>query len=222
MGYCKFFILFQAPILDCGLYANERCSATAAALVKTSFIPSYGHTGDWLWDSRNLTIWTVVESNIGIIAGNLPCLKPLFRAVLGSTYGRGSRKTYAPQYGYGSRPYGAGTRQSGVPGKGWGTLASNRTTDGERDLSSSYGQKESYLLTTINADRDIKAKSRSSVNGEEGERTGKSSVESLTRGGMSGRLGGIKVDTEVNIVESHSPLDFGFDDANKREKKDMV
>ena len=35
-------------------------SATAAALIKTSFLPSYGRTGDWLWDSRNLTIWTAV------------------------------------------------------------------------------------------------------------------------------------------------------------------
>ena len=199
-------------------------SATAAALIKTSFLPSYGRTGDWLWDSRNLTIWTAVESNIGIIAGNLPCLKPLFRAVLGSTYGRGSRKTSAPQYGYGSRPYGAGTRQSGVPGNGWGTLASNRTADGERDrdLPRAYGQKESFLLTTINADRDFRANPGSSVSGEEGQSTGKSSVESLTRGGTSGGLGGIKVDTEVNVVESHSPLDFEFDDANQRERKDMV
>lgn len=197
-------------------------SATAAALVKTSFLPSYGKTGDWLWDSRNLTIWTVVESNIGIIAGNLPCLKPLFRVVLGSTYGHGSRRRTVPQYGYGSRPYGAGTRQSGA--KGWGTLASNKTGegDGDRDLPRAYG-KESYMLTTINADRDFKTKSGApSTSGEEGESTGKSSTESLHRGHTSGGLGGIKVDTEVNVVESHSPLDFGFEDVVRRERKDMV
>ena len=127
-------------------------SATAAALVKTSYIPSYGKTGDWMWDSRDLTIWTVVECNTGIVAGNLPCLKPLFRVVLGSTYGRGSRKASAPAYGYGSRRYGAGTRQSGTHSKGWGTLASNNTAKGE-----AYGKTgEGYMLTTINAERDGK------------------------------------------------------------------
>ena len=73
--------------------ANHKHSATVAALIKVSFLSSYGKTGDWLWDSRNLTIWTVIESNIGIVAGNLPCLKPLFRAALGATYGRGTRKS---------------------------------------------------------------------------------------------------------------------------------
>lgn len=197
-------------------------SATAAALVKTSCIPSYGKTGDWLWDSRDLTIWTVVECNTGIVAGNLPCLKPLFRVVLGSTYGRGSRKASAPAYGYGSRPYGAGTRQSGAHSKGWGTLASNNTAKGE-----AYGKAgESYMLTTINAERDGKTGRQSpSASGEASERSGKSSTESLRRGqSNTGGLGGIKVDTEVNVVESHSPLEFGFDgiDAHRREKKDMV
>jgi hypothetical protein len=34
-------------------------SACAAAMVKTSFLINYGKTGDFLWDSTNLTIWTV-------------------------------------------------------------------------------------------------------------------------------------------------------------------
>ena len=55
--------------------------ATAAAFVKLSYLPAYGREGDLLWDSRNMTIWTVIECNVGIIAGNLPCLKPLFRTI---------------------------------------------------------------------------------------------------------------------------------------------
>lgn len=151
-------------------------------MVRISFLLSYGKTGDWLWDSRNLTIWTVAECNIGNVAGNLPCLKPLFRVVLGSTYGRGSRKTTAPQYGIGNRPHGAGTGRQSVDAKVWGTLASNRTTDGDCDLPRSYGAKESFLLTKINADRDFKSSSGSPTTlGEEGERTGESSIESLIR-----------------------------------------
>jgi hypothetical protein len=34
-------------------------SACAAATVKLSFLVNYGKTGDFLWDSANLTIWTV-------------------------------------------------------------------------------------------------------------------------------------------------------------------
>jgi hypothetical protein len=195
--------------------------------VKASCIPSYGQEGDWLWDSRNLTIWTVVECNTGIVAGNLPCLKPLFRVVLGSTYGRGSRKTTGPQYGYGSRKYGAGTRQSGA--KGWGTLASNNTgkgegRDGDIDGLRAYEKMgEGYMLTTINAERDIRTRSRTpSVGREEGESAEKKSTESLHQGRTSGGLGGIKVDTEVNVVESRSSLDSDFQVVNWRERKDMV
>ena len=32
-------------------------SACAAAIVKSGFIANYGKSGDFLWDSTNLTIW---------------------------------------------------------------------------------------------------------------------------------------------------------------------
>jgi hypothetical protein len=38
---------------------NIFSSACAAAMVKTSYIVNYGKTGDFLWDSANLTIWIV-------------------------------------------------------------------------------------------------------------------------------------------------------------------
>ncbi|CAI7572123.1 unnamed protein product [Penicillium bialowiezense] len=66
--------------------------ACAAAFVKLSILPSYGRTGDFLWDYTNLTIWVVTECNTGIIAGSLPTLKPLFKKVLG-TYGSRSKTT---------------------------------------------------------------------------------------------------------------------------------
>lgn len=46
---------------------NELYSACAASIVKFTYLPSYGKTGDFLWDSRNLTIWSVVEGNLGIL-----------------------------------------------------------------------------------------------------------------------------------------------------------
>lgn len=187
--------------------------------MKASYISTYGRTGDWLWDSRNLTIWTVVESNIGIIAGNLPCLKPLFRVVLGSTYGRGSR---AQKYNYGSRSQGVSAKHN-ASSKGWSTLSSKRTIDGESDLPRNHGPKQTFLLTTINAEHDLRAKlgpPNTNASGAEGASTGKDSLESLTRGYNGAGLGKIHVDTEVNVVQSHSPLDTSFE--NRRERKEMI
>ncbi|KAJ5193983.1 hypothetical protein N7491_001314 [Penicillium cf. griseofulvum] len=82
-------------ILGLGIFA------CAASFVKLSILPNYGKTGDFLWDSTNLTIWVVTECNIGIIAGNLPTLKPLFKTVLG-TYG--SRTKTTREY-FGSKQY---------------------------------------------------------------------------------------------------------------------
>ncbi|KAK4867510.1 hypothetical protein LT330_001020 [Penicillium expansum] len=82
-------------ILGLGIFA------CAAAFVKISILPSYGRTGDFLWDFTNLTIWVVTESNTGIIAGSLPTLKPLFKRVLG-TYGSRSKTTR--EY-FGSKKY---------------------------------------------------------------------------------------------------------------------
>ncbi|PYI12263.1 hypothetical protein BO78DRAFT_402210 [Aspergillus sclerotiicarbonarius CBS 121057] len=82
-------------ILGLGIFA------CAAAIVKLSVLPNYGRTGDLLWDYSTLTIWVIVESNMGIIAGSLPTLKPLFKQVLGS-YGS---QTKTRPYTYGSKQY---------------------------------------------------------------------------------------------------------------------
>ncbi|KAJ5502236.1 hypothetical protein N7463_005110 [Penicillium fimorum] len=82
-------------ILGLGIFA------CAAAFVKLSILPSYGRTGDFLWDYTNLTIWVVTECNTGIIAGSLPTLKPLFKRVLG-TYGSHTKTTR--EY-FGSKKY---------------------------------------------------------------------------------------------------------------------
>jgi hypothetical protein len=52
-----------------------------------------GKKGDLLWDSRCITIWTAVELNLAITAASLPCLKPIFKKILVSKYGRDSYAT---------------------------------------------------------------------------------------------------------------------------------
>ncbi|KAF2030070.1 hypothetical protein EK21DRAFT_66580 [Setomelanomma holmii] len=174
--------------------------ATTAALVKLSYIPNYGHSGDWLWDSRNLTIWTITESNVGIVAANLPCLKPIFRTVLGSTYGRGSRKTTNPAYN--SRPYGPGTKHRSVI-KDYASLASNKSQNGE---FRGYGQAgEAYMLTTIDAtkEKNNEGSRDSSGRNSPGRKSSSESVARLNdKANAYSGLGGIAVTTKVDVTES--------------------
>jgi len=201
-------------ILGLGIFA------TAAALVKLTYLPNYGKTGDWLWDSRDLTNWTVIECNIGIVAGNLPCLKPIFRTVLGSTYGRGSTQ---PKYF--SKPYGPGTNHRSVT-KNYATLASNKTVDGEFQGYGAAG--EAYMLTTIDAKREKNGELSRSSSGRSSPGPRKDSTESVTRlhgknNGLSG-LGDITVTTKVDVTESVHSRGY-LDDGgrhDRRQTKDMV
>lgn len=200
-------------ILGLGIFA------TAAAVVNLTYKKNYGRSGDWLWDSRDITIWTVVECNIGIIAGNLPCLKPIFRTVLGSTYGRGSRKTPSR---YGSRPYGPGTGNRSA--KPYASLSSNRTQEGE---FKGYGPaKDAYTLTTIDANQDKFSSGRNSPDRSSPDRE---STEDIIRAenkahGSNG-WGGIEVTTHVDVTESKHSKDYfdgGLGQQRRPQARNMV
>lgn len=192
--------------------------ATAAALVKVTYQKNYGRSGDWLWDSRNLTIWTVAECNVGIVAGNLPCLKPIFRTILGSTYGRGSRKTPSNYY---SRPYGPGTnRRSSKP---YASLGSNKTQDGEFKSFPGKGG-DTYMLTTIDANKEKLSSGRNSTDQSFPERESTEDIIRSDRKAASHSWGAIEVTTHVDVRESHSPKELD-DDGFRLQRpvaKDMV
>lgn len=109
--------------------------ACAAAATKIPYIVDYGKTGDWLWDSRNLTIWTIIEANIGIIAGSLATLRPLFRTLLGgSTYDANSRKKTGGTGGSAAaaaRASRSGVFKSGGSINKWQSLSSLRRGEGD-------------------------------------------------------------------------------------------
>lgn len=185
--------------------------ATAAAFVKLGYIPNYGKTGDWLWDSRNITIWTVVECNTGIIAGNLPCLKPLFRRVLGSTYGRGSRKTTSKNI---SRTYGAGTgHHISAKKNGFNSLSSSKA----RDIEDRPNKEQSFVMTTIGA--DSKRSPSSTDKDRDPDSPGKNSEESIMSSNEISSspwpLGGIMRTTEVSH-EFDAPKSSGRDGPERR------
>ncbi|KAK7458533.1 hypothetical protein Landi51_01356 [Colletotrichum acutatum] len=92
--------------------------ACAAACAKVYYIvTSYGKAFDPTWDSRDIQMWTVIEANVGIIAGSLPTLRPLFKDFLGSIYGKGSKAPTAEAY------YGRSTMRSG---SNWQTLSNTQ------------------------------------------------------------------------------------------------
>ncbi|GME31946.1 putative integral membrane family protein [Neofusicoccum parvum] len=83
-------------ILGMGIFA---CSA---GIVRTLYLRNYGKQGDFLWDSRNITIWVATETQIGILAGNLPAMKPLFRRILETTgsWSRTAKDHVGQRYGH--------------------------------------------------------------------------------------------------------------------------
>lgn len=52
-------------------------AASTAGIMRAVHLGAYGTRGDFLWDSRDITVWYVVETQVGVVAGNLPCVKPL-------------------------------------------------------------------------------------------------------------------------------------------------
>ncbi|KAK8117730.1 uncharacterized protein PG998_006011 [Apiospora kogelbergensis] len=84
-------------ILSLGIFA------TAAAIAKMAYLSNYGKYGDLLFDSADITIWTTIEITVAMIAGSIPCLKPLFKKILdlSSAY-RGGKSSNQRYYGQGS------------------------------------------------------------------------------------------------------------------------
>ena len=130
--------------------------ACAAAIVKVGYIVNYGKVGDFLWDSRNITIWTSNETNIGIIAGSLPTLRPLFKRFLGSVYGRGTRKT-TPSAGV----YAHGTTRS-KSGNHWQTLSSGRRA--HDDILDDASSQEAIAIGELRGRDDFELRDKSQAN----------------------------------------------------------
>ncbi|KAK7218014.1 hypothetical protein V2G26_006017 [Clonostachys chloroleuca] len=131
--------------------------ACAAAFVKVGYLINYGRNGDFLWDSRDITIWTATELNIGIIAGSLPCLRPLFRRFLGSTYGKRSLKSATtatiPAHGTmkGSKWKSLGSRVQGKDDLQTGSQEAINTAFApeEFELHERVGKGNSQVFTTV-------------------------------------------------------------------------
>ncbi|KAJ4296486.1 hypothetical protein N0V90_006531 [Kalmusia sp. IMI 367209] len=82
--------------------------ASVAAVVRMPYFRYYSHTTDVLYYSANITIWSNVESGMGIIAASIPPLRRLFRCLaetIGSS-GKSKGNSNGPSdfaSGYGKR-----------------------------------------------------------------------------------------------------------------------
>lgn len=137
--------------------------ACAAAAVRFGYIASYGVRDDYLWDTRKITIWYVVEATVGTIAGSLPALKPLVNSIIGTTRRYTSNKASGHQSAVTSQPKGS---------SGWRSRGSKHLTsatelddnDSERGLNinhsnetfthklDTYPQRSDAHVTTIDHD----------------------------------------------------------------------
>ena len=114
-----FAIAIPVPMLM-GLNMNKKTKAAVigvltlgvfvcfAGIIRIPTIANYGKAGDFLWDSRGLSVWFMAEFNTGIIAGSMPALKPLFKRILDSSYIKGRSQ----QYGYGNNSSNAQVKHS--------------------------------------------------------------------------------------------------------------
>ncbi|KAA8911652.1 hypothetical protein FN846DRAFT_935154 [Sphaerosporella brunnea] len=59
--------------------------ASSASIVKAHYLTNYGKKGDFLWDSSDITTWTIIELDVGIMSASMPALKPLFKKVIDQT-----------------------------------------------------------------------------------------------------------------------------------------
>lgn len=173
-------------------------------------------------------MWTILESCAGIIAGNLPCLKPLARGVLGSTYGRGSRsKTIGtgttPRYPYLSRT----SNTLAAKSQGFNSLTSSKAGNPTHD------PYDAYMMTSVGTGKEGgRAESAASFRDDgRSDKSSEGSVELLDTQGTSMKMGGILKTTEVTqttIEERITPSSTGSragvqeDLKPKRNVRDMV
>lgn len=110
-----------ACLLSLGLFA---CACSIKKITETARL---GAATDITWEFTDLSIWNMVELNVGIICGSLPCTRPLWQRVW---YGGRSLVTSS---GAGR----SGTQGYGKNGSGYGRMGGTGNGDLRR---SAYGE----------------------------------------------------------------------------------
>ncbi|KAL4783187.1 hypothetical protein BJX76DRAFT_348781 [Aspergillus varians] len=166
------FVLGLLPIaLVWNLHMNSRtkaalagilsmgCVASAAVIVRIPYLHYYKDP-DFLYATTNISIWSNVEAGLGITAGSLVTLRPLFRWFRGTGY-----------EGSNSRPYG---RTGSMPLNGMnGTYNSRHNERGNRYWRPDLGIQTNHgVTTTVQTSRGSPNSSREDLNPRRNSVTG--------------------------------------------------
>lgn len=137
--------------------------ACAAAFVKIGSIVNYGKAGDWLWDSQDISIWTVVECNVGLVAGSLPALRPMFKRILGTSLGYGNNKN-SNTHGYQRHNSGTAQMHSRKSKHMGGTTSDETSSEHAFNPAQEYemarpglGERKLKPATSVNVFADVDA-----------------------------------------------------------------
>ncbi|ROT39951.1 hypothetical protein SODALDRAFT_332102 [Sodiomyces alkalinus F11] len=108
--------------------------ACISSVIRITYIPGMLHSGDPTWDIARPMYWSVIETNIGILAASIPSYKPLAKRYAPRLLGSSARE--GKLSGFKMMPYGksTGSRKDGI-------------VDGER-VNVSVGAKGESRFTT--------------------------------------------------------------------------
>ncbi|KXH29103.1 hypothetical protein CSIM01_02172 [Colletotrichum simmondsii] len=127
-------------VLSLGIFA------TIAAVIKISFLSGYGKHGDFLFNSTDITIWTTVEICTAIIAASIPCLKPLFKAILSGSSAEHYNSSKYNNDGYMRNKNASKSRRARTPEGNFEMFSQSRHTAAIRSgFGSKMGSEESII-----------------------------------------------------------------------------
>ncbi|KAK1541031.1 hypothetical protein CPAR01_07020 [Colletotrichum paranaense] len=127
-------------VLSLGIFA------TIAAVIKISFLSGYGKHGDFLFNSTDITIWTTVEICTAIIAASIPCLKPLFKAILSGSSAEQYNSSKYNNDGYMRNKNASKSRRARTPEGNFEMFSQSRHTAAIRSgFGSKMGSEESII-----------------------------------------------------------------------------
>ncbi|KAF8538675.1 hypothetical protein BDD12DRAFT_926709 [Trichophaea hybrida] len=143
--------------------------ATAASIVKTTYIHSYGKAGDFLWDSVNISVWTTIENDVAIISASMPALKPLFSKILEKTVYSYSSRTDGSQ-GHTLSALGHNSKVAGITNDIRASRDRNSKRGTKLDNESEEGIIGISKSTDVRVDVETVSNSSVEVGNEQGRR----------------------------------------------------
>jgi hypothetical protein len=116
---------------------------------------NYGKTGDFLWDSSDISIWTVIEVGVGITSASMPALKPLFKKALEKTLSYSGSRSQSRNPGSNGVPLSSLNKSQNGGGTGIKNEIRSTSTFRPRGSTLKGGESEEEIIG-INKTTDVR------------------------------------------------------------------